>query len=101
LHVIVVAVGGENGVVDVAIAIGPERIVVPVIPGPQREVEEIAIGEGPEPGTDPADMEEMVMIPPVVVPALVPERVECRLVGEVAPVFEILGVGRILKRRNV
>jgi hypothetical protein len=30
-------------------------------------------------------MEEMVTMPPVLVPTLVPQRVECRLVGEVAP----------------
>jgi hypothetical protein len=42
-------------------------------------------------------MEEViVMMPPVLVPTIVPERVERGLVGEVAPVAEILGVGCIL-----
>jgi hypothetical protein len=44
-------------------------------------------------------MEEIiVMMPPVLVPTLVPERVECGLVGEVAPLLEVLGIGRMLKR---
>jgi len=85
LHVIVVAVREKDGLVDVAIAVGPERIVPPVIPRPQREVEEVALGVGPEQGTDPADMEEVIMVPPVVVPTLAPERVECGLIGEVTP----------------
>src|SRR5215469_9939661 len=84
-HIIVIAVREKDGLVDVAIAVSPERIVPPVIPRPQREVEEVAIGKGPEQGTDPADMEEMVMVPPIVVPTLAPERVECGLIGEVAP----------------
>src|SRR5262249_34792569 len=99
VHVIVIAVGEEDGLVDVAIAVSPERLVPPVVPWPQRDEEEIAKGKRPEHGTDPADMEEMVTMPPIVVPALVPERVECRLVGEVAPLLEILGV--MLKRRNM
>jgi hypothetical protein len=62
IHVIVIPVGEEDGLVDVAIAVSPERIVPPVVPGPQREIEEIAIGKGPEQGADPADMEEIVML---------------------------------------
>ena len=85
LHVIVAAVREKDGLVDVAVAVGPERIVPPVIPRPQREVEEVALGVGPEQGTDPADMEEVIMVPPVVVPTLAPERVECGLIGEVTP----------------
>jgi hypothetical protein len=34
-------------------------------------------------------MEEVVMAPPVLMPSVVPERVECRLVGEVAPLAEL------------
>src|SRR5215472_15912746 len=101
LHVVVIAVGEEDGLVDVAIAVGPERIVPPVIPGPQREVKEVAIGIGPEPGADPADMEEVVVVPPFLVPALVPERVECRLVGEVSPRAKVLRVGCVLQRRGM
>lgn len=41
------------------------------------------------------------MMPPVLVPTLAPERVECRLVGEVAPRAEIFRIGRVLKRRNM
>src|SRR5437764_9343269 len=54
LHVVVIAVREENCIVDVAVTVGPEWIVVPVIPWPQREVEEIAVSERPEPRTDPA-----------------------------------------------
>src|SRR5207248_8272761 len=102
LHVVVIAVREENCIVDVAVTVGPEWIVVPVIPWPQREVEEIAVSERPEPRTDPANMEEViVMMPPVLMPALVPERVERRLVGKVTPRAEILWIGRIMKRLHL
>ncbi len=53
-RIFLVAFGREHGVVDVVIAIRPERIVVCV--RPQRVVEEIAVGIGPEQRAGPADV---------------------------------------------
>src|SRR5262249_13840723 len=101
LHVIVVAVREENGLIDVAITVGPEWIVVPVVPWPQRDIEEVAEGEWPEPGTDPAEMKEVVAMPPSVMPAVVPEMLERRLVGEGATHAEIVRIGGMFERRDV
>jgi hypothetical protein len=38
-------------------------------------------------------MEEVVVVPPVLVPALVPQRVECPLIGEVAALSPQLARG--------
>src|SRR5580704_5104087 len=75
LHVVVV-VGRENGGVDIAIAIGPERIDVVIVGGPQRVIEEVAIRIGPEHGPDPAQMMEGM-------PAMAPERAQRPILGEV------------------
>ena len=53
-RIFLVAFGREHGIVDVVIAIRPERIVVCV--RPQRVVEEIAVGVGPEQRAGPADV---------------------------------------------
>lgn len=98
---ILIAVGEENGLIDIAIAVGPEWIVVPVVPWPQRHVKEVAEGERPEPGSDPAEMEEVIAMPPSVMPAIVPERLECYFVGEGAAHAEIVRIGGMFERRDM
>src|SRR5436190_9295941 len=96
VDVIAITVGEENGFVDIAVALGPERIVIPVIPRPQREVEEITISVWPEPRTEPPDVKEVMVTPPVLMPPVMPERVEGRLLGEVAPCAEEDGLQLVL-----
>ena len=52
-HVLVIGVRRKQRLVDVAITIGPDRIVGLVFIGPKRVIEKIAIGVRPEQRTDP------------------------------------------------
>src|SRR4029077_13913292 len=77
LDVFAVVVGREDALVDVGIAVDPDRVVIIIVVGPQRVIEEIAVGEGPEQRADPAQM----IVP---MPAVVPERMEGAAGGKLA-----------------